>query len=179
MIKKTTILLYAVFLMYIMASCGITADFTLEENETTAETETSEVTATQVDKKIPAKRIALTFDDGPHYKHTLEILDILAEHDIRATFFVIGINVEKYPSIVKRMIADGETEITGRLPVNTDGGLIGNGEPIGASGLRQIHELVLQLRGAAGARQVPGKPVVGYAHLYGAPGVSAVTILST
>ena len=79
----------------------------------------------------------------------------------------------------ERMIADGETEITGRLPVNTDGGLIGNGEPIGASGLRQIHELVLQLRGAAGARQVPGKPAVGYAHLYGAPGVSAVTILST
>jgi acetyl-CoA acetyltransferase len=79
----------------------------------------------------------------------------------------------------ERIIADGETEITGRLPVNTDGGLIGNGEPIGASGLRQIHELVLQLRGAAGGRQVPGKPSVGYAHLYGAPGVSAVTILST
>jgi acetyl-CoA acetyltransferase len=79
----------------------------------------------------------------------------------------------------ERMIADGETEITGRLPVNTDGGLIGNGEPIGASGLRQIHELVLQLRGGAGARQVAGNPAVGYAHLYGAPGVSAVTILST
>jgi len=79
----------------------------------------------------------------------------------------------------ERMIADGETEVTGRLPVNTDGGLIGNGEPIGASGLRQIHELVRQLRGTAGARQVAGEPAVGYAHLYGAPGVSAVTILST
>jgi acetyl-CoA acetyltransferase len=78
----------------------------------------------------------------------------------------------------ERMIADGETEISGRLPVNTDGGLIGNGEPIGASGLRQVHELVLQLRGQAGARQVPGEPAVAYAHLYGAPGVSAVTILS-
>jgi acetyl-CoA acetyltransferase len=78
----------------------------------------------------------------------------------------------------ERIIADGDTEIGGRLPVNTDGGLIGNGEPIGASGLRQVHELVLQLRGAAGARQVPGSPAVGYAHLYGAPGVSAVTILS-
>jgi acetyl-CoA acetyltransferase len=79
----------------------------------------------------------------------------------------------------ERMIADGETEPGGRLPVNTDGGLIGNGEPIGASGLRQIHELVLQLRGTAGTRQLPGSPDVGYAHLYGAPGVSAVTILST
>jgi acetyl-CoA acetyltransferase len=79
----------------------------------------------------------------------------------------------------ERMVADGETEISGRLPVNTDGGLIGNGEPIGASGLRQIHELVLQLRGTAGARQVPGSPAIGYAQLYGAPGVAAVTILST
>ena len=40
-----------------------------------------------------------------------------------------------------------QTEITGSMPVNTDGGLIANGEPIGASGLRQIHELVRQLRG--------------------------------
>ena len=78
----------------------------------------------------------------------------------------------------EKWIAEGATEIGGRLPVNTDGGLIANGEPIGASGLRQIRELVLQLRGAAGERQVPGDPRVGYAHLYGAPGASAVTILS-
>jgi acetyl-CoA acetyltransferase len=56
------------------------------------------------------------------------------------------------------LVADGELEIGGRLPVNTDGGLIANGEPIGASGLRQIHEVVLQLRGQAGDRQVPGEP---------------------
>jgi acetyl-CoA acetyltransferase len=61
------------------------------------------------------------------------------------------------------------TEISGRLPINTDGGLIANGEPIGASGLRQIHELVLQLRGEAGARQVPNDSRIGLAHLYGAP----------
>ena len=54
------------------------------------------------------------------------------------------------------MIAGGETEIDGRLPVNTDGGCIANGEPIGASGLRQVHEIVTQLRGEAGARQVAG-----------------------
>jgi len=78
----------------------------------------------------------------------------------------------------EKWIAEGATEIGGRLPVNTDGGLIANGEPIGASGLRQIRELVLQLRGQAGDRQVAGEPRVGYAHLYGAPGASAVTILS-
>jgi len=77
----------------------------------------------------------------------------------------------------ERMLRDGETDLNGRLPINTDGGCLANGEPIGASGLRQIYETVLQLRGAAGERQVPGSPTLGYTHVYGAPGISAVTIL--
>ena len=76
------------------------------------------------------------------------------------------------------MIQNGETEITGRLPVNTDGGLIANGEPIAASGLRQIYEICLQLRGDAGERQVPGNPSVGYTQVYGAPGVGACALLT-
>ncbi len=76
------------------------------------------------------------------------------------------------------MIQTGETEIGGRFPVNTDGGCLANGEPIGASGLRQVYENVLQLRGDAGARQVPNDPRVAYTHVYGAPGISGVTILS-
>ena len=79
----------------------------------------------------------------------------------------------------ERMLAEGETSIEGRLPINTDGGLIANGEPIGASGLRQIHELTVQLQGRAGGRQAPRRPRVGLAHLYGAPGISSVTIVST
>ena len=75
------------------------------------------------------------------------------------------------------LLSAGATTIQGRLPVNTDGGCLANGEPIGASGLRQVHELCLQLRGDAGARQVPKPPRIGYSHVYGAPGVSAVTIL--
>ena len=78
----------------------------------------------------------------------------------------------------ERLVAAGELEIGGRLPVNTDGGLLANGEPIGASGLRQVHEVVLQLRGRGGDRQVPGEPKVGYTQLYGAPGVAGVSILS-
>ena len=74
-------------------------------------------------------------------------------------------------------LAEGATAIDGRLPVNTDGGCIACGEPIGASGLRQGYENVIQLRGDAGARQVPGDPKTAYSHVYGAPGVSAVTIL--
>ena len=76
------------------------------------------------------------------------------------------------------LVAEGALEIDGRLPVNTDGGLIANGEPIGASGLRQVHEVVLQLRGRAGDRQVPGDPRVGYTQLYGAPGTAGVSILT-
>lgn len=78
----------------------------------------------------------------------------------------------------EKLIADGATEITGAMPINTDGGLIANGEPIGASGLRQMHELVLQLRGHAEAHQVPGLPKVGYAQVYGTPGTAAVSILT-
>ena len=78
----------------------------------------------------------------------------------------------------EKLYADGATEIDGPLPVNTDGGLIANGEPIGASGLRQVHEIVRQLRGEAGDRQVAGDPRVGYAQLYGAPGTAGVTILT-
>ncbi len=77
------------------------------------------------------------------------------------------------------LLASGSTELGGTLPINTDGGCIANGEPVGASGLRQIHESVLQLRGDAGDRQVPSKPRVALTHVYGAPGVSACTVLST
>jgi acetyl-CoA acetyltransferase len=76
------------------------------------------------------------------------------------------------------LIQSGATRLDGRLPVNTDGGCLANGEPIGASGLRQVHEVVLQLRGTAGGRQVPGPHRVGFTQVYGAPGVSACTVLS-
>ena len=50
----------------------------------------------------------------------------------------------------------GDTKIGGRIPINPSGGLESRGHPIGASGLAQIHELVTQLRGEAGPRQVQG-----------------------
>jgi acetyl-CoA C-acetyltransferase len=77
----------------------------------------------------------------------------------------------------EQLIASGATRIGGSMPINTDGGCLANGEPIGASGLRQVYENVLQLRGDAGEHQVPGDPGLGYTHVYGAPGISAVTIL--
>lgn len=77
-----------------------------------------------------------------------------------------------------KLILGGELELGGRLPTNTDGGCIANGEPIGASGLRQVVECVTQLRGEAGARQVPDGPRTAFTQVYGAPGLSACTVLS-
>lgn len=57
---------------------------------------------------VPApKLVALTFDDGPNDGETSQILDILAAQGAKATFFVIGENVEKYPALVARAAAEG------------------------------------------------------------------------
>ncbi len=53
------------------------------------------------------KMIALTFDDGPHPRRTAEILDILAEYGVKATFFVIGKNAEAYPKTLLRVANEG------------------------------------------------------------------------
>ena len=76
----------------------------------------------------------------------------------------------------EKLIADGATRLSGKLPINTDGGCLACGEPIGASGLRQVYENVQQLRSRGGARQV-ANPKIGYSQVYGAPGLSAVAIL--
>ncbi|MBC7632695.1 thiolase family protein [Aeromicrobium sp.] len=78
----------------------------------------------------------------------------------------------------EQLLADGATDIDGALPVNTDGGCLANGEPIGASALRQVHEVVRQLQRRAPGRQVPGDPRVGFTHVYGAPGLSACAVLT-
>jgi acetyl-CoA acetyltransferase len=76
-----------------------------------------------------------------------------------------------------RLIDEGVTEIGGRVPVNMSGGLISKGEPVGASHLGQVVEIVSQLRGTAGQRQVIDAKV-GLAHVLGAGGNCAVTILT-
>ena len=75
-----------------------------------------------------------------------------------------------------RLIDEGVTDMTGKYPVNASGGIICKGEPIGASHMGQIVELVWQLRGQANGRQVPGAKV-GLGHVLGAGGNCAVTIL--
>lgn len=76
----------------------------------------------------------------------------------------------------EKMIKEGMTKLSGKIPMNTDGGCLACGEPIGASGLRQVYENVVQVRGDAGARQVQDARI-GYSQVYGAPGLSAVCII--
>lgn len=75
-----------------------------------------------------------------------------------------------------RLIDEGAVEIGGKIPVNTSGGLISKGEPIGASHLGQIYHIVQELRGELGPTQIPDAKV-GLAHVTGAGGNCAVTIL--
>ncbi|MBR4185858.1 MAG: polysaccharide deacetylase family protein, partial [Clostridia bacterium] len=56
---------------------------------------------------VREQKIALTFDDGPHPTRTDEILDILREYHVKATFFLVGENAEWYPEIVEREAREG------------------------------------------------------------------------
>ena len=60
-----------------------------------------------VRKDNEAKKVAITFDDGPSGKYTKKLLDGLKKRKVKATFFLIGENVKRYPEIVKRMKKEG------------------------------------------------------------------------
>jgi acetyl-CoA acetyltransferase len=76
----------------------------------------------------------------------------------------------------EKLVEEGWTGLGGRIPFNTDGGLLARGHPGGPTGLAQIFELTAQLRGEAGRRQVEGARA-GLAHLVGGGSVCAVTLL--
>lgn len=81
-----------------------------------------------------------------------------------------------------KLLASGDTTLGGKLPVNTSGGLISKGHPVGATGLAQLVELTEQLRGTIGERQVEGARVAiaenGGGYLGPDPAAVCVTILS-
>jgi acetyl-CoA acyltransferase len=76
-----------------------------------------------------------------------------------------------------RMIDEGRTALGGDSPVNVSGGLLSKGHPLGATGVANIYELVTQLRGRAGARQVEGAKV-GLAHVIGLGSACTIHILT-
>jgi len=76
-----------------------------------------------------------------------------------------------------RMIDEGRTALGGDIPVNVSGGLLSKGHPLGATGVANIYEIVTQLRGKAGARQVEGAKA-GLAHVIGLGSACTIHILT-
>ena len=76
------------------------------------------------------------------------------------------------------MTEEGETQIGGRIPVNPSGGLKACGHPVGATGIKQLVEATLQLRGEAEKRQVDGAEVALTHNVGGSGGTAVVHILS-
>lgn len=75
------------------------------------------------------------------------------------------------------LLKDGATEIEGRLPVNTGGGLMSFGHPVGATGVKQVLEVHRQLTGKCGAYQVPSAPVIGLSANIGGDDRTAVIVV--
>lgn len=92
---------------------------------------------------------------GPSDMHLAEVHDATAYGELHQAE-ALGFCGEGEGGILAQ---SGATKIGGRIPINPSGGLESRGHPIGASGLAQIHELVTQLRGAAGRRQVQGATI--------------------
>jgi acetyl-CoA acyltransferase len=75
------------------------------------------------------------------------------------------------------LIRNGTTRLDGRLPVNTGGGLLAFGHPVGATGVKQAVEIYRQMKGLCGDYQVPGRPEVGLtANMGGDDRTAVVTI---
>jgi acetyl-CoA acetyltransferase len=75
----------------------------------------------------------------------------------------------------ERLVDEGATALGGAIPFNKDGGLIARGHPGGPTGLAMVHEIVQQLRGDAGERQVEGA-TTALAHLVGGGSVCTVSL---
>ena len=109
---------------------------------------------------------------GPEDLDVVELQDASAWNEIEYMEALGLCGVGEAPA----MVDSGATGLGGRLPINPSGGLLARGEPPGASQLGQIFEMVQQLRGDAGPRQVEGARV-GLCHVYGGFGNASVVIL--
>lgn len=104
MLFLESILLYVMIILAVTEKVGITA-------EKPAQTVTNIYGDGGGDRPDPykelKKKVALTFDDGPDSQYTPMLLDGLKERDVKATFFVMGKQAEKYPDLIKRMEEEG------------------------------------------------------------------------
>lgn len=134
----------------------------------------------EAEKKVPRLAALRAFEQagiGPEDISLAEVHDATAFGEIKHTE-ALGL----CPAGQGGALAEsGATKLGGRVPVNPSGGLLAKGHPVAATGAIQIHELVVQLRGEAGARQVAGARIAvagnGGGNYDGEEAVSAATIL--
>jgi acetyl-CoA acetyltransferase len=88
-------------------------------------------------------------------------IDLVELHDATSFCEIFQLEMLRLapPGQGGRFVESGATALGGALPVNLSGGLVSKGHPVGATGLSMVHEVCLQLRGEAGARQVPGAAI--------------------
>lgn len=94
-----------------MANCTARADLISQKAMHWIWTAVSFLTVNAVRVRMARRtqKIYLTFDDGPHPEHTPALLDLLKQHDAKATFFLIGTAAQRHPQIVRRMLDEGHT----------------------------------------------------------------------
>lgn len=123
--------------------------------------------------RLAAERAYAMAGRKPQDLHVVEVHDCFTIAEIMATE-AIGLFE---PGSGAQAAATGLTAIGGRIPVNTSGGLKSKGHPVGATGAAQIAEIVSQLRGEAGQRQVEGARIGLAQNMGGSGGSSVVHIL--
>lgn len=126
-----------------------------------------EPTLAEADEEHLAKKVYEMAGLGPQDVHVAQVHDAFSPAEI----FVIEDLGFCSRGEGGPFVWEGNTEIGGKIPVNTDGGLVSCGHPIGATGGRMIAELVWQLRGQAGPRQL-NNPKVAMLHNDGVGGVN-------
>jgi sterol carrier protein 2 len=108
---------------------------------------------------------------GPEDLTVVELHDCFTTNEL-LSYEALGLTPE---GTAEKFIADGDNTYGGRVVTNPSGGLLSKGHPLGATGLAQCAELVWQLRGQAGARQVPD-PKIALQHNIGLGGAAVVTL---
>lgn len=109
---------------------------------------------------------------GPEDLHLVELHDCFATAEL-LHYENLGLCAEGEAG---RLIDSGATALGGRIPVNVSGGLLSKGHPIGATGVANMVEIVMHLRGEAGERQVEGARI-GLSHVLGFGAATGVHIL--
>jgi acetyl-CoA C-acetyltransferase len=164
------------------AACAVLAPADLYKGRARAQLLASAIATDTVavhDRRDPMALEAVTASSQKAYAQarlTPDDIDLFEAHDafsIMAALSLEGAGFAPRGAGV-RLAQDGEIGIQGRVPISTMGGLKARGHPVGASGVYQIVELVLQLNGQAGANQVPGARI-GMAQNVGGSGATVVT----